>query len=287
LGAGIVWLASYPKSGNTWLRVFLTNYIRDGAEPADINELDGGPIASARLAFDEAVGVEASDLTPDEIDCYRPAVYKQMALQSDSPLFLKVHDAYTCNESGEPLFPKAATCRVIYIIRNPLDVAVSFAHHSGVSMDEIVSRLCWVDYCFDGRTDRLHDQLRQKLLSGSGHVRSWVDEPGLRILVTRYEDMVIDPISAFNEIVRFAGFDYDPDRLAKAIEFSRFDRLQAKERETSFRERSPHAKAFFRKGKVGDWRDMLTGEQAATLIEAHREVMLRFGYLTPEGKPVF
>ncbi len=56
----IYWLASYPKSGNTWLRTLITNYLRDAETPADINELDGGPIASARLWFDEWVGVEAS-----------------------------------------------------------------------------------------------------------------------------------------------------------------------------------------------------------------------------------
>jgi aryl sulfotransferase len=68
MNSGIIWLASYPKSGNTWLRVFLTNYLRDGDQPADLNDLDGGPIASARLAFEEAVGVEASDLTQAEIE---------------------------------------------------------------------------------------------------------------------------------------------------------------------------------------------------------------------------
>jgi len=287
LGRGIIWLASYPKSGNTWLRVFLTNYLRNGAEPADINELDSRLIASARLAFDEAAGVEASDLTAEEIDRYRPAVYAQMATQNAELLYLKVHDAYTCNISGEPIFPRCATHGVIYLIRNPLDVAVSFAHHSGVSTEEILSRLCREDYCFAGRPERLHDQLRQKLLSWSGHVRSWVDESGLRIHVTRYEDMVCDPVPAFTAIVRFAGLDYEPARLTKALDFSSFGRLQAKERETSFRERSPHSKAFFRKGKVGDWRDVLTEEQADLLIEAHKDVMLRFGYLTPEGKPVY
>ncbi len=287
MGGGIIWLASYPKSGNTWLRIFLTNYLLDEAEPADINELDGRLIASSRIAFDEAVGVEASDLTPEEIDRYRPGVYAQLARQNDRPIFLKVHDAYTHNASNKPLFPKSVTDGVIYLIRNPLDVAVSFADHSGITMDEIVLRLCRGDFCLDGRLDRLHSQLRQKLLSWSGHVRSWVDEPGLRIQVIRYEDMVRDPTSAFSSIVRFAGLIFDPDRLAKALDFSSFDRLQAKERETSFRERSPRAKAFFRKGKAGDWRDALTDEQASVLIDAHREVMLRFGYLTPDGKPVF
>ena len=67
----IIWLASYPKSGNTWMRTFLTNYWRDAAEPVDINSLEGGPIASARRVFDDAVGVEASDLTPAEIERLR------------------------------------------------------------------------------------------------------------------------------------------------------------------------------------------------------------------------
>jgi aryl sulfotransferase len=58
--SGIVWLASYPKSGNTWLRVLLTNYLRDASEPADINQLFGAPIAGARRRFDEWVGVEGS-----------------------------------------------------------------------------------------------------------------------------------------------------------------------------------------------------------------------------------
>lgn len=49
MSGNIYWLASYPKSGNTWMRILLTNYLRDGDEPADINNLDGGPIASARL----------------------------------------------------------------------------------------------------------------------------------------------------------------------------------------------------------------------------------------------
>ncbi|NOZ51459.1 MAG: sulfotransferase domain-containing protein, partial [Chloroflexi bacterium] len=80
---GIIWLASYPKSGNTWMRVFLTNYLRDSDEPAEINNLDGGPIASARDIFDRVIGVESSDLTAEEIDRFRPAVYEQVAAESD------------------------------------------------------------------------------------------------------------------------------------------------------------------------------------------------------------
>lgn len=74
----IIWLASYPKSGNTWMRALLTNYLCDGETPADINEMDGGPIASSRVWFDEWVGVEASALSDNAIERLRPGVYRRL-----------------------------------------------------------------------------------------------------------------------------------------------------------------------------------------------------------------
>ena len=71
---GIIWLASYPKSGNTWFRVFLTNLRGEEDGPAQINKLGSTPIASARGIFDDEAGIEASDLTPDEIDRLRPEI---------------------------------------------------------------------------------------------------------------------------------------------------------------------------------------------------------------------
>jgi hypothetical protein len=64
----IVWLASYPKSGNTWFRVFLANIMTNGEIPADINELFDSTIASNRQVFDEITGFSASDLTLKEIE---------------------------------------------------------------------------------------------------------------------------------------------------------------------------------------------------------------------------
>ena len=71
--SGIIWLASYPKSGNTWLRIFLTNLNREEEGPASINELDFSSGAGARTYFDEAVGYKSGELTHDEIDRLREA----------------------------------------------------------------------------------------------------------------------------------------------------------------------------------------------------------------------
>jgi hypothetical protein len=171
----IYWLASYPKSGNTWLRILLTNYLRNAAEPADINTLDGGPIASARQVFDDHVGGEASGLTQNEIERYRPAVYALISAQATEPLFLKVHGAYTCTTDGAPLISKTATAGVLYLIRNPLnplDVAVSFAHHSAATVERMVVKMADPDFAVADNPHRLHNQLRQRLLTWSGHVTS-------------------------------------------------------------------------------------------------------------------
>ncbi len=260
------------------MRILLTNYLRNADQPADINSLDGGPIASARQVFDDHVGVEASDLTQDEIERYRPAVYEMISEQASEPLFLKVHDAYIYTSDGIPLISKAATAGVIYLIRNPLDVAVSFAHHSASTVERIVRKMADADFAFVDKPHSLHNQLRQRLLTWSGHVTSWVDEPGLRVHTVRYEDMQADPIATFSGVIRFCGLEDDPARIAKAVDFSRFERVQAQETEHGFGEKMPGAESFFRKGQVGNWREGMSDELAAALCAAHAGVMGRFGY---------
>ena len=276
---GICWLASYPKSGNTWLRALLTNYRRNGDEPAAINDLDGGWTGLLRETFDECTGLESADLTPLQIEHYRPAMYECLAAASVETLFLKIHDAYSCNAGGEPIVSKQATAGVIYMIRNPLDVAVSYAHHRHEAVDDTIRIMSLNDAVLAG-SSRPSNQLPQTVRSWSSHVTSWVDQPGLNVHVVRYEDLMQRPVAGFAGVIRFAGLDVDPDRLHKAVAFSSFARLQSQEAAHGFAERQPSAVSFFRRGRVGSWRESLTTAQARQLIADHRIVMHRFGYLS-------
>src|SRR5581483_5694512 len=123
----IVWLASYPKSGNTWLRILLANYMSGAQGPAGIDQLELFPIASLRRLFDDLVGIEASDLTAAEITAYRGEAYRVLAREHPPPVFVKVHDAYQTSDEGTPLFPAEITRCVVYVVRNPLDLVVSLA----------------------------------------------------------------------------------------------------------------------------------------------------------------
>ena len=105
---GIYWLASYPKSGNTWFRTFLRNLIEDGDQPADINELSTGNIASSCGWLAEVLGFDTAELDPDEVDRLGPEVYR-WSLKDNEIGYHKIHDAYTYTRSCEPLISREAT----------------------------------------------------------------------------------------------------------------------------------------------------------------------------------
>lgn len=75
---GIYWIVSYPKSGNTWCRMILNNYIANLNEPLNINHLNTKFISSNRKFFDEIIGLSSSDMSEDEIKLYQPEVYKEL-----------------------------------------------------------------------------------------------------------------------------------------------------------------------------------------------------------------
>lgn len=274
----IVWIASYPKSGNTWVRAFLSNYLADGESPASINDLVGR-IASDRRTFDEVTGVEASELTAAEIARYRAEAYRVLAREHDGTLYLKIHDAAT--RGAAPLIPADVTAAAIYIIRNPLDVAVSLASHLDCSIDEAVTHVC------EGLTlaepkGALRIQIEQRVLSWSAHVRSWLDGREFPVTCIRYEDMISSPGEAFRRLVEAAGEPFDADRLNRAIDGADFRVLQAQEREVGFSERRSKS-PFFRQGRSGQWRQALDSGQVSRIVAAHMPEMKAFGYQPDDG----
>jgi len=284
----IIWLASYPKSGNTWFRIFLSNLLDDKEDPADINKITSTHgIASARHIFDEITGIEASDLSHDEADLLRPGLYNIISDEAKETLFIKVHDAYTFLPDKSPLFPASATKGVIYIIRNPLDVAVSNSNHNSCAVQQSIDMMGDGNHGLCAKTKRMKDQLRQKIGTWSDHVLSWTRAPGISVHVIRYEDMKYSSLSTFIAATQFAGLDFTADAIETALKKCDFNELQKQEKEKGFKERPLGTPSFFRKGEPGSWREQLTPEQAQQIIKDHSIVMKQFGYLTEAGEIVY
>ncbi|MFQ5775770.1 MAG: sulfotransferase domain-containing protein [Kiloniellaceae bacterium] len=279
---GILWLASYPKSGNTWLRAYLANLFRNPARPIPINELPNFALGdNFLLHYEQFSGRKAEDLSPEDLARLRPKVHEWFATSRGDTVLVKTHNACALVD-GAPLITPSATAGAIYVVRNPFDVAVSFASHYQVSAQRAVDLLC----------DEMHvlpaipGQLEQLLLSWSSHVRSWTRAPGMRRQVMRYEDMLAKPYRTFAALSQFLGLPEEPQRIKRAIRFSSFRELKKQEEEAGFVEARPDGKArFFRTGKAGGWREALNEAQVRQLIAAHGEVMAEFGYLDPRGNP--
>lgn len=280
--AGIIWLASYQKSGNTWVRAFLANLLRNPERPVPINDLPQFALGDGFLIHYETLsGRPAAAITAAEFHALRPRLHAWFAQSSPDNPFVKTHNACVSVE-GQPLITPTATAGAIYVLRNPLDVAVSFSHHHQIGLQEAVDRIC------DDRNviPASKNQREQYLLSWSSHVNSWVKAPGLKCHVLRYEDMLAAPRKAFGELVKFLGLPDNPARLKKAIRFSSFKELSDQEKKARFVESRPDGKAaFFRQGKVGAWRDALSATQVDKIVETQGEVMQAFGYLDRKGHP--
>ena len=273
------WLASYPKSGNTWMRVLLTNYLRPAGGPASINALLPGALPSDRHEFEERTGLQSSGLTPDQLLRYRSLFHELLAAELPRPTFVKVHDACLRTARNEWLFPASATAGAIYIARNPLDVAVSFAHHARSPIDRVVAGMSDPSFVLASSVSPSFAGLPQPLSTWSGHVSSWLDRTEFPVHRVRYEDMLADPAAEFGAVVRFAGLDRDAGRVARAVDRSRFEVLRDQEARDGFRERMPWAPSFFREGRAGSWRDALSAEQVRAVVDAHAPAMERLGYL--------
>jgi hypothetical protein len=282
----IIWLASYLRSGNTWLRVFLRNYLLGTDKPVNINKL-GGFIACDRTIFDDIVGVEAANLTFDEIEHYRPKVYENLATRNDEPILIKIHDAVTLTDEGYPIVSEQATLKAVYLIRNPLDVAVSLAHFFNTTTGKSIDYMANSDAALNENRNKTSNWLRQRLLSWSEHVKSWIDQTYFPVHVVRYEDMVNKPVETFSSVTEFLGMGEDEARIRKALEFSSFDILNKQEQSEGFREKPPQIESFFRQGKAGSWHNELTDQQCDRIVADHTEVMRRFGYLTENGEIVY
>ncbi len=272
----LVWIASYPKSGNTWMRAFLHNYIRQPDAPYDINrltDLAASDVNAERYQrYDQR---PASQYSVADVQRMRRLVHRDLTTLDATLVFVKTHNARLV-VAGAPLITPEVTAGAIYILRDPRDVAVSYSRHRGRSLDDTIAFMADPDAATGGTDSKVHEHLG----SWSLHVQSWTGRPDPRVRVVRYEALVDAAEATFGPLISWLGQDPPPERLRRAIRFSAFDELRAQEQARGFKERVAEATApFFGTGQAGHWRSVLSTAQRARIERDHAAEMQRFGYL--------
>lgn len=276
--SGIVWLASYPKSGNTWTRHFIHSLVKvlhAEAGKQSINEMDRFSTGEAgKVRFEQRIGRPLGVNDEGLVPALRPQIQLEIANALEGAIFLKTHNALLM-DVGYPLINPAATAGAVYIVRNPLDVAISLAHHRGKSINNTIAFMG----IENNRTAIGDRQVYEIWGSWSQHVYSWTRTPHPAIYVMRYEDMLANPVEIFGRLARHLRMNPTPEELELALDMSSFENLKAEEEVTGFRERPEKATAsFFREGRAAQWKEQLSRQQIEAVVTRHREQMERFGY---------
>ena len=275
----IVWLASYPKSGNTWVRCFLDAYFMGSV---DINEIlmsvsdDNGK----RITLSEGI-----DLLSQKIEiCIMGRLTGLLNLvgqwgdKQTVPLFVKTHNA-NIGANGQELIPRHLTKAVVYLVRDPRDVLPSFAAHMGIPINDAIECMMDRHRVLDGRKQ---GKLPDVISSWEQHVRSYLynDDPERNILLVRYEDLKKEPVEGFAKILSHAGAEPDRERIKVALDVVSLSKLRDQEVANGFTEKSYKQETEFFGGKRPKANDI----QRAKVARKFGAEMRKLGYDAPKRK---
>jgi hypothetical protein len=266
----ITWIASFPRSGNTWIRALITAY-NNGGE-IHINSImqtgDKNP-----EYYDGIVNKAIYDWTMTDQALIKPAAMMRMLEDADGNLMLKTHD---CNIdiSGVAQIPHDITRAAIYIVRDPRDLALSFKNHYNSASDSDA-----VDTLLDNKSlMRFPNKgLYTPQLSWNIHVSSWMRELPYPVYALRYEDLLTKPFDILSEVIKFLGLEYDAELVTKSIKACQFDKLRKQEEKEGFRESV--GQEFFHKGKAQRWEQELEPKLQGRITSICRKEMQSLGYL--------
>jgi len=276
----IVWLASYPKSGNTWLRMFLKSYFMGSNEKFS---LEGSVLDSFKPQGFPDQGL----LDKLKIDYYKfeEIVKNWEAMQDYINLnnrtnFVKTHNAM-CTIGSHKFTTSRNTKGVIYIVRDPRDVLVSLSHHMGLDPNKSFEHFS-SPYNFEYPSSGGKEYKKSLMGTWSDHYKSWKEYKFCKILIVRYEDMVLDEFNTFTKIINYlkniGAAEFDEEKLKKALKQTQFKELQKMEKNDGFSERG-RGKLFFRKGKTGVWKEELSTELVKKIENLFKNEMVELGYL--------
>ncbi len=283
----IIWLASYPKSGNTWLRAFISSLLSKSGGNNSLENMT--KIRAYPLTID------FNNLLEDFSDFKKIAQQWEMSqeiinLQRKIKIFKTHHQL--CKIDNFVFTNYKNTLAVIYIVRDPRNVITSLMHHYSLKNYENSLKFIFDKHRFSGKLDRKENFTRKTefptyISSWNNHYISWKNFKK-NFLLIKYEDLIIKPEKTFQIISKFLGkllnIRISENKINEAIIKSSFDNLQKSEKKFGFDEASIDAvtnekKKFFNLGVKNDWRVLLPNKVRKEIEREFQKEMIELGYL--------
>ena len=285
----IIWLASYPKSGNTWLRFYIISLLMGKQTNLNLNHL--------RAIMNYPHSTQFEDLVSDLFDFDEIAknwITSQNKINSNKNLrFFKTHNMLG-KFRGNLFTNSENTLGSIYIVRDPRNVVTSVKNHYSLSNYEEATKFIFNENQVLSLSDRQKDlylkskkfPLTQFVGSWKTHYLSWKNMKKNYLLV-RYEDLVESPKNEFTKIADFVGnllkLKFTEDQIDNAISLSSFDKLEKMEKDNGFTEstidKDGNRNKFFFLGPKNDWRKILDKSISSEIEKKFEKEMKELKYI--------
>ncbi len=243
------------------MRTLLAHYMMPTGTAPDINNLRQFTTGDVRKDFyDAALGRPYRTNKAEDWVKVRPAALRLIAASKPNHHFVKTHCA-PVKLYGVDIIPPEVTAAAIYIMRNPFDLAPSFARHQSCDIDTAIDRMTNPDMVM-GTPEGIYEYLGR----WDNHVKTWNIADGLPLHVVRYEDMLQNPAKVMRKLLqKFLKLPIDNPKLAKALKATSFEALKKQEETLGFTEKPDGMQKFFAKGQSGVWKEDLTPEQVGRI----------------------
>tara|TARA_B100000401_G_scaffold371318_1_gene270318 strand:+ start:224 stop:1066 length:843 start_codon:yes stop_codon:yes gene_type:complete len=279
----IIWLASYPKSGNTLVRSLLSSYFfsEDGEFNFEmLKKIDQFP----HIKLFNQLGIDLSN--KEEVEKNYIEAQKIINKEKGGVQFWKTHNCFCKFDNKYPFTDLKNTAGVIYIVRDPRNVVSSYAHHYQKSLEDSFNDLKSTSVIKQSK----NDQLPVLVGSWNFNYNSWKQLKSLnKYILIKYEDLISDTEKTFINIINFISklinskIEINEKKLKKVIEATSFEKIQKLEKKSGFSEakikKNGEKINFFNLGPENKWEKNLDPKIKNEIENTFRVEMKEIGYL--------
>ena len=287
----IFWISSYPKSGNTLLRAMITSLFFSKDGNFQFEQLKHTTQFETRNRLNLIKKINERDFF--NLDQLKVLSKYWLTLQKKENLkinngfgFVKSHSSYVAI-SNNWFTNSLNTAGYIYVVRDPRDIAISWAKHANLSYDQSIDFMLDFNACIEWAQAKseLPDHIKPRcfLSSWDEHVESWTNNDlSIPKLILKYEDLVYKKKEVLNEIINYfeksfkINFNLSDVKFNNIIKTTDFKKLKSQESNLGFTEAV--SGSFFREGKKKQWINVLNPKQINKLENKFRDFMNKFGY---------